>query len=172
MCSRRRRVSALGWCPWGRSTPRARVQRDYRVVRVATPCACRPGLGPPKARHNLEETHMTVVTTLDVHGMSPEEYRTVMDKLGVEQRPEAGIYLHATITTDFGYRIVELWDRKEGFEAFLETRLAPAMKALGIDRKTDITITPLHNLFAPRLSELPGLVGALPGGPRAHAHTT
>jgi hypothetical protein len=109
---------------------------------------------------------MTVVTTLDVHGLSPNEYRAVMDKLGVERRPEPGIYLHATITTDFGYRVVEIWDRKEGFEAFLEKRLAPAMKALGIDRKTDITITPLHNFFAPRLQELPGLVSALPGAPR------
>jgi hypothetical protein len=109
---------------------------------------------------------MTVVTTLDVHGLLPNEYRAVMDKLGVERRPEAGIYLHATITTDFGYRVVEIWDRKEGFEAFLEKRLTPAMKALGIDRKTDITITPLHNFFAPRLQELPGLVSALPGAPR------
>ena len=82
---------------------------------------------------------MTVVTTLDVYGMSPTEYRAVMDRLGVERRPEAGIYLHATITTDFGYRIVEIWDRKEGFEDFLEKRLAPATKALGIDRKTEIT---------------------------------
>ena len=110
---------------------------------------------------------MTIVTTLDVHGMSPEEYRAVMDKLGVERRPEAGIYLHATITTDFGYRIVEIWDRKEGFEDFLARRLAPAMKELGIDRETDITITPLHNFFAPRLEELPGLASRLPGGPTA-----
>jgi hypothetical protein len=109
---------------------------------------------------------MTVVTTLDVHGMSPDEYRAVMDKLGVERRPEPGIYLHATFTTDFGYRIVEIWDRKEGFEAFLEKRLVPATKALGIERKTDITITPLHNFFAPRLEELPGLVSALPGAHR------
>jgi hypothetical protein len=30
---------------------------------------------------------MTVVTTLDIYGMSPEEYRAVMDRLGVERRP-------------------------------------------------------------------------------------
>ncbi len=87
--------------------------------------------------------------------------------LGVERRPEPGIYLHATITTDFGYRVVEIWDRREGFEAFLEKRLAPTTKALGIDKKIEITLTPLHNFFAPRLTELPGLVGELPGGPGA-----
>jgi hypothetical protein len=114
---------------------------------------------------------MTVATTLDVYGMLPEEYRAVMDRLGVERQPEPGIYLHATITTDFGYRVVEIWDRKEQFEDFLERRLAPVTKALGIDRKIEITITPLHNFFAPRLDELPGLVSALPGGPRARVET-
>ena len=114
---------------------------------------------------------MTVVTTLDVYGLSPEEYRTVMDRLGVEHRPEPGIYLHATITTDFGYRVVEIWDQKAGFENFLARRLAPAMQELGIDRKTEITITPLHNFFAPRLEELPALVSTLPGGPTASRQT-
>jgi hypothetical protein len=114
---------------------------------------------------------MTVVTTIDIYGMSPEEYRAVMDKLYVERRPEPGIYLHATIATDFGYRVVEIWDRREGFEDFLKNRLAPTTKALGIDKKIEITITPLHNFFAPRLTELPGLVSELPGGPGARIRT-
>jgi hypothetical protein len=37
---------------------------------------------------------MTVVTTLDITDMTPSEYRTVLDELGVETRPEGGIYLH------------------------------------------------------------------------------
>jgi hypothetical protein len=114
---------------------------------------------------------MTYVTTLDVYGMTPREYRAVMDELGVEHRPEKGIYLHATINTDFGYRIVEIWDRKEGFESFLETRLAPTTRALGIDRKIEIHITQLHNFFAPRLDELPGIVSSLPGSPGAVVRT-
>ena len=108
---------------------------------------------------------MLFVTTLDITGLTPEEYRAILDEMGVETRPAAGIFLHLTTTTDFGYRVVEIWDSKEGFEEFLEKRLGPASKALGIDRKTDISITPLHNLFAPRLEELPGLIRSLPGAP-------
>jgi hypothetical protein len=110
---------------------------------------------------------MSVITTLDVTAMTANEYRAVLDHMGVEMRPAAGIYLHLTTTTSFGFRIVELWDRKEGFEQFLEKRLVPATKALGIERETEITVTPLHNLFAPRLDELPGLVPFLPGAPVA-----
>jgi hypothetical protein len=112
---------------------------------------------------------MTVVSTLDVTDLTASEYRAVMDELGVEQRPEGGIYLHLTTPTDFGYRIVEIWDEKDNFNRFVEGRLAPANKEVGIDRATEITVTPLHNLFAPRLEELPGLIGSLPGAPRGDA---
>lgn len=108
---------------------------------------------------------MTVVTTLDITGMSPEEYRAVLDYMGVEKKPAAGIYLHATYKTDFGYRIIEIWDAQVGFDEFLEQRLAPATEALGINCETKITVNPLHNFFAPRLGELPGLVSTLPGAP-------
>jgi hypothetical protein len=115
---------------------------------------------------------MSVITTLDITDMTPQEYRAVLDRMGVETRPAAGIYLHLTTTMSFGFRVVELWDRKEGFEQFLEKRLAPATQELGIERETEITVTPLHNLFAPRLGELPGLVPSLPGAPGALGSAT
>jgi hypothetical protein len=108
---------------------------------------------------------MTVVTTIDVYDMPNSEYRAVMDRMGVEAQPEPGIYLHVTAQTDFGYRVVEIWDNQEGFEEFAQRRMVPALKDLGIDRKTEISIKPLHNIFTPRLSELPGLLGGLPGAP-------
>ena len=115
---------------------------------------------------------MSVITTLDITAMTPEEYRAVLDRMGVETRPAAGIYLHLTRTMPFGYRVVELWDRKDGFDRFLEERLAPATQALGIERETEITVTPLHNLFAPRLDEVLGLVPSLPGAPAAVRRAT
>jgi hypothetical protein len=110
---------------------------------------------------------MTVVSTLDINGLTELEYRTIMDELGVERRPEGGIYLHLTTPADFGFRVVEIWDKKEGFDRFVEHRLAPAAEAVGVEREMTITVTPLHNFFAPRLDELPGLVRSLPGAPGA-----
>jgi hypothetical protein len=109
---------------------------------------------------------MTVVSTLDITDLTGPEYRAVMDELGVEQRPEGGIYVHLTTPTDAGFRVVEIWDQKENFDRFVERRLVPANQALGLDRATEITVRPLHNLFAPRLDELPGLVSSLPGAPK------
>ena len=110
---------------------------------------------------------MTVVSTLVVCDVSAAEFRAVMVEFGVERRPEGGIYLHLTTPIDAGFRIVEIWDEKENFDRFVEGRLVPANEAIGLDHATEITVTPLHNLFAPRLDELPSLVSSLPGAPSA-----
>jgi hypothetical protein len=109
---------------------------------------------------------MTVVSTLDIAELTAAEYRRVMDELGVEKRPEGGIYLHLTTPTEVGFRVVEVWEEKEGFDRFVEQRLAPASEAVGLEHSMEITVTPLHNFFAPRLEELPGVVSTLPGAPR------
>jgi hypothetical protein len=108
---------------------------------------------------------MTVVTTIDMYDMPNTEYRAVLDRMGVETRPEPGIYLHITAQTDVGYRVIEIWDSEAGFQEFAQRRMLPALEALGIDRRTEITIKSLHNLFAPRLGDLPALVDGLPGAP-------
>src|SRR5262245_66560597 len=91
---------------------------------------------------------MPVITTLDITDMPPREYRAVLDYMGVETRPAAGIYLHLTTAMSFGYRVIELWDRKEGFDEFLEKRLAPATKAPGIERQSVLAVTRLDNVLA------------------------
>src|SRR4029453_9488487 len=91
------------------------------------------------------------------------EYRAVMDELGVRLDPRAVSTLHVTTPTDFGFRVVEIWDEKEGFDRFVQQRLAPAGEAIGLDREMTMAVTPLHNFFAPQLTELPTLVASLPG---------
>ncbi len=109
---------------------------------------------------------MAEMTTIDVHGMTEEEYARVMNRLGVEQDPAAGIYLHMTAQTQFGFRVIEIWDSADEFQIFLADRLAKAAEAERIERDMRVAIEPLHNFFAPRLGELPGLVPSLAGGPQ------
>uniref|UniRef100_UPI0021BFE78D hypothetical protein n=2 Tax=Frankia tisae TaxID=2950104 RepID=UPI0021BFE78D len=108
-----------------------------------------------------------VVTTLDVHDLTGKEYRALIDHMGVEKNPDPSLFLHICTPSAIGYRIVELWDAQNHLEAFLQRRLAPATEALRIDRKTDIVFHPINNIFAPRLTELLGLVPSLPGGPQS-----
>lgn len=112
---------------------------------------------------------MTVVATLDIADLTPAEYRAVIDWLGAEDRPDPGVYQHVTYPTDFGFRIVEIWDREDGFNRFLSDRLAPATVALGHQHETKVAVNPLHNFYAPRLHELAEAVSTLPGAPRPRA---
>src|SRR5262245_66355150 len=139
--------------------------------RSTSNCRCGPRESCPNGwrlqQATRKEQVMTVVSTLDVHGLTAPEYRAILDELGVETRPEGGIYLHLTTPAEFGFRVVEIWDEKAGFDRFVEQRLAPAAEAVGLEREMTIAVTPLHNFFAPRLDELPALVPSLPGAPGA-----
>jgi quinol monooxygenase YgiN len=107
-----------------------------------------------------------VVMTMNVTGLTHKEFRAILDEMGVEARPEPGIYQHISHTTETGYRIIEIWESQEGFEEFAERRLKPAVAKLGIQRETTIVFQPLQNFFGPRINELTGLIGQLPGGPQ------
>ena len=107
----------------------------------------------------------TVVMTMNVAGLTHKEFRAILDEMGVEARPERGIFEHISHPTPTGMRIIEVWESQEGFEEFAERRLKPAVAKLGLQRETTIVFEPLHNFFGPRLGELEGLVEQLPGGP-------
>lgn len=108
---------------------------------------------------------MTIVSTLDIPGLTPDEYRRIVDHIKVETNPAKGIYLHLAARIEGGYRITEVWSSRDGFDAFIQDMLYPAAQALGIQREVSITVEELHNIFAPRFSELPGLAHDAPGGP-------
>src|SRR5262245_20550755 len=117
--------------------------------RQTTTCACSCGRLAPSVvvgallpRATRKEILMTIVSTLDVHGLTAPEYRKVTDQLGVEARPEPGIYLHLTTPTEFGFRVVEIWDEEEGFDRSVQQRLTTAVGA-----EMTIAATPLHNFF-------------------------
>lgn len=107
---------------------------------------------------------MAYVTTIDISGLTADEYRRILDHMGVEDRPADGIYFHLAAPTDDGFRITEIWDSSDGFHAFIDTMLFPAAEALGIRRAAAIKVEPLHNIFVPRAGELARLADGAPGG--------
>jgi hypothetical protein len=107
---------------------------------------------------------MTVVTTLDIAGLTAEDYGRILDRIGVEKRPAGGIYQHIAHATDNGYRIIEIWDDKAGLEFFLQNTLFPAAQELQIQREMTIMTQILHNIFVPRIGELVALATDAPGG--------
>jgi hypothetical protein len=110
---------------------------------------------------------MTVVTTLDVTGLTVPEYRAVLDELGVETRPEAGIYLPSRHRPRWASGSSRSGTTRADSIASSSRDWCRSNEPIGLQRQTAITVTPLHNFFGPRLAELPGLVWTLPGRPRS-----
>jgi hypothetical protein len=112
---------------------------------------------------------MAVVTTLDIAGLTAEDYSRILDRIGVEKRPAGGLYQHVAHATEDGYRIIEIWDDKAGLELCLKDTLFPATQALKIQREMTIMTETLHNIFVPRIGELSALADDAPGGPLKRA---
>ncbi len=96
------------------------------------------------------------IAVLDIHGLTAAEYDAVVARMGVEREPAPGIYLHLATPLEggAGIRVIEMWDDPAGFQSFIETRMLPAAQALGLARETKVSVTPLHNVFAPRAAEI------------------
>ena len=55
------------------------------------------------------------VMTMNVTGLVHKEFRAILDEMGVEARPEPGIYQYISHPTETGFRIIEIWESQEGF---------------------------------------------------------
>src|SRR5262249_5303524 len=136
------------------------MEKGTRAARhIATHRAAKED--PKMRRKNME----IVVMTMNVTGLTHKEFRAILEEMGVEARPEPGIYQHISNHTETGIRIIVVWESHKGLDELSDRRLKPAITKLGIERETTIVFRPLHNFFGPRINELPGLIGHLPGGP-------
>jgi hypothetical protein len=60
-------------------------------------------------------------------------YDAIMQALDIDQGPPAGALTHACGFNDQGICVVDVWESRQEFEAFLTDRLAPVFAKLGID---------------------------------------
>ena len=49
-----------------------------------------------------------VVMTMNVTGLTHNEFRAILNQMGVEARPEPGIYQHVSHPTENGFQIIEI----------------------------------------------------------------
>lgn len=62
--------------------------------------------------------------------------------------PPGGIF-HVAAFTDNGLRVADVWESAEAFQKFVDERLMPGTKALGLLGEPRVEIFPAHAVFAP-----------------------
>jgi hypothetical protein len=96
-----------------------------------------------------KETPMTVVVVNEI----PQGDQTVYDEVSVRVLPEGqlpeGCQVHIAGPSNFGWRVITVWDSVEQFEQFRSEKLIPALREVAGDDLVAPTIQPdpVHKLI-------------------------
>jgi hypothetical protein len=95
---------------------------------------------------------MAVGLRIKFAGGTQEQYEAVNAEMNVEAEPPDGLIFHAGGPIDGGWGIIDFWESREKFDAFLGGRLGQAIEQLG-DRgmpgPPDIKEFPVQNIVEP-----------------------
>jgi hypothetical protein len=92
---------------------------------------------------------MPILMIMQWSGVTPQQYDQVRELVNWEGNAPAGGLYHAAAFDAQGLRVVDVWDTAEQFQTFVETRLMPGVKQLGIQGEPAVEVLPIHRLFTP-----------------------
>jgi hypothetical protein len=96
-----------------------------------------------------EEASVAVTMMMDWPGVTADEYDAVRELVGWERDAPAGGMAHvATLTAD-GLRVTDVWESAEDFQRFVDERLMPGVRQVGIAGEPNVEIFPNHALYIP-----------------------
>jgi hypothetical protein len=91
---------------------------------------------------------MAVAMFMRWSGVTSDQYDSIMSRLELDANPAAGEILHVAAATEDGLEVCEVWQTEQAARGFLERRLLPVAKELGVASEPDIRIVALRNLYA------------------------
>ena len=95
---------------------------------------------------------MAVGLRLKFGGGTQEQYDTVHRHINVDGDPPPGLIFHSAGPIDGGWGVIDVWESRAAFDAFIEGRLGPAVGELGEDAfqgPPDIKEFPVHHYTKP-----------------------
>ena len=90
---------------------------------------------------------MAIGMIMQFTGVHQEQYDAVMEKMGIAANWPQGIVSHVAGATDVGWVVVDVWESRQQFDSFFETRLKPAFQAAGGLPEPKVTFFQVHNRF-------------------------
>ncbi len=87
---------------------------------------------------------MALLMTVDVPGMTQDQYEALVFPVTDDVRKAPGFVLHVGYPTDGGWAVAEVWDSRETFDKWYEERVRPA---LGPGANPSLQFRDLHNVI-------------------------
>jgi hypothetical protein len=82
-------------------------------------------------------------------GVTPEHYEALRPIVGWETDPPDGLVFHVAWFRDGGIVVFDLWESPAQFDDFMQSRLGPGIKQLGIEGKPEMKWIDAHAYFIP-----------------------
>ena len=94
---------------------------------------------------------MAVAVQLDFEGATLDQYDAVCKLMGLTPKGPgpAGAISHFATMTDSGFRVVDVWESREQFDAFAQEQIGPFSQQVGITSRPTMQFFEVHNYFTP-----------------------
>ena len=95
---------------------------------------------------------MAIVMAMEWQGVTSAEYDRVMEILRLDETPPQGGVFHVAGSEGGNWRVVDVWESEQAWNAFFETRLKPALEQANLlDGRPQPTVRvyEVHNVYAP-----------------------
>ena len=93
---------------------------------------------------------MAVAIQIDFAGATLAQYDEINKLLRASEggaHPGSGAIFHFATATDDGFRVVDVWNSREEFEAFIENTIGPLAAQVGIPGPPSMQFFEVHNYF-------------------------
>ena len=91
---------------------------------------------------------MAVSVIMDFEGATLEQYDEVMRLMELDadgaEMPAGGLF-HWVAKTPTGFRVVDVWESREQYEAFASSQIGPHTAAAGVPGPPKVEIAAIHN---------------------------
>jgi len=93
---------------------------------------------------------MAVNIMVEVSGLGATQYDAIVKDVIPNGQLAKGCQFHVAGPMDGGWRVVDVWDSQEDFDAFAQGALATAFQKNGIQAQPKIVVWPVHNMVTRR----------------------
>jgi len=94
---------------------------------------------------------MAIVMSMHWPEVTKEQYEQVRLSVNWEGDTPAGAKFHTAWLGSDGFHVLDLWDSKEQFDSFVQSRLASGVAAAGISSQPKVEFADSLSVFAPNV---------------------
>lgn len=90
-------------------------------------------------------------TVMQMHWpeVTPDQYQQARKLVGWETNVPKGAKYHVAFFAKDGFRVIDVWESPQDFNAFVEARLMPGVQKIGIRGQPKVEFSDAIAIFAP-----------------------